>query len=63
MQKQVTALKHKVNIPNTHHVQITELVQEEKDEATLANSLAREREEKAKISEEMAALQGRMNEL
>ena len=63
LQKQVIALKHKVNRPASHHVQTAELVQAEKDKASLADSLAKEREEKTKILEEMAALQGSMNEL
>ena len=52
-----------MNIPGTHHVQTAKLVQAEKDNASLDDSLAKEKEEKDKITEEMAALQGRMDEL
>ena len=63
LQRYITALKHKVNIPGPHHVQTAELVQAKKDKASMADSLAKEREEKAKISDEMVDLQGRMDEL
>ena len=44
-------------------MQTAKLAQVEKDKENLADSLAKEREEKGNIIGEMAALQGRMNAL
>ena len=63
LQKQVAALKHKVNIPSSQHAQTAELAQVEKDKAILADSLTKEREEKTRISGEMTALWVNMGEL
>ena len=46
LQKEVTSLKHMVSIPASHHVQTAELAQAEKEKADLADSLAKEKEEK-----------------
>ena len=41
LQKQVEALKHKLNMPGFQHVQTAELAQIEKDKRDLTNSLAK----------------------
>ena len=59
----MASLKGKIIISASHHVQIFELAQAEKDKADLADSLAKEKEEKEKIAEEIAVLQGRLTAL
>ena len=50
-------------MPSSQHVQTAELAQVEKDKANLEDSLAKEKEERARISGEMTTLQLRMDEL
>ena len=59
----MASLKGKISIPASHHVQTTELAQVEKDRVDLADTLAKEKEEKEKIAEEMVVLQGRLKAL
>lgn len=56
-------MKRKVGIQASHHVQTAELAQAEKEKADLADSLAKEKEEKKRMAETMAILQGRLMEL
>ena len=56
-------MKGKVNIPASHHVQMDELAQAEKEKVELANTLAKEREDKEKMAETIATLQNRLMEL
>ena len=63
LQKQVAALKHQLNMPGFQHIQTAELARIEKDKANLADSLAKEKEERVIISGEMTTLQLNMDEL
>lgn len=63
LQKQVAALKHKLNKLGFQHVQTTKLAHIEKYKSDLADSLAKEKEERAKIKNEMGALKQERDEL
>ena len=56
LQREVASLKRKVSIPESHHVQMTELAKVEREKEDLANSLVKEKEEKEKMAETMATL-------
>ena len=49
-------MKSKVSIPASHHVQMAELVQGEKEKVELTDTLATEKEEKEKMAETIATL-------
>lgn len=59
----MASLKCKISIPASHHVQTAKLAQDEKDKADLADSLAKEKEEKEKIAEAMVVLRDRLTAL
>ena len=63
MQREVTALKSKVGISASNHVQTVEFVQAEKEKAELANTLVKEREDNEKMAETIVTLQSRLTEL